>query len=119
MPTVSPIIATPDLDRLTAFYTGLLGATVAERYPDDGPTFFVGLRIGDSHLGLVANGEVSPGTPTRVVLSIEVPDVDALLPRVPGLGGDAGAGSNDMPWGQRVAHVADPDGNALNLTQQL
>jgi hypothetical protein len=21
-----------------------------------------------------------------------------------------------MPWGQRVAHVQDPDGNALNLT---
>jgi predicted enzyme related to lactoylglutathione lyase len=52
-------------------------------------------------------------------LSIEVPDVDALLPRVPALGGSAPGPANDMPWGQRVAHVTDPDGNALNLTQQL
>jgi predicted enzyme related to lactoylglutathione lyase len=119
VPTVSPIIATPDLDRLLAFYTGLLGATVAERVPDEGPTFFVGLRIGDSHVGLVTNTEVSPGTPTRVVLSVDVPDVDALLPRIARLGGDPGPGANDMPWGQRVAHVADPDGNPLNLTQSL
>ena len=24
-----------------------------------------------------------------------------------------------MPWGQRIAHIKDPDGNAVNLTQQL
>jgi predicted enzyme related to lactoylglutathione lyase len=24
-----------------------------------------------------------------------------------------------MPWGQRVAHIADPDGNVVNLTQTL
>jgi predicted enzyme related to lactoylglutathione lyase len=119
VPTVSPIIVTADLERLRLFYTELLGATEAERVPDDGPAFFVGLRVGDSHLGLVADDAVSPGAPTRVVLSVDVPDVDALLPRVAELGGRADAGANDMPWGQRVAHVADPDGNALNLTQQL
>ena len=27
--------------------------------------------------------------------------------------------ANDMPWGQRVAHIKDPDGNVVNLTQQL
>jgi predicted enzyme related to lactoylglutathione lyase len=26
---------------------------------------------------------------------------------------------NDMPWGQRVAHVHDPDGNMVNLVQQV
>ena len=59
------------------------------------------------------------GDPGRMLLSIEVPDVDALLPRVPVLGGTATSGANDMPWGQRVAHIADPDGNVVNLTQQL
>jgi predicted enzyme related to lactoylglutathione lyase len=53
------------------------------------------------------------------VLSIQVPDVDALLPRVAGLGGTAPGPANDMPWGQRVGHISDPDGNAINLTQQL
>jgi predicted enzyme related to lactoylglutathione lyase len=119
VPTVSPIIVTSDLERLRTFYTELLGATVAERVPEEGPVFFVGLRLGDSHLGLVSDADVSPGAPTRVVLSIDVPDVEALLPRVTALGGRAGSGANDMPWGQRVAHIKDPDGNVVNLTQQL
>jgi hypothetical protein len=24
-----------------------------------------------------------------------------------------------MPWGQRVAHIADPDGNVVNLTESI
>ena len=67
----------------------------------------------------VADADVSPGAPGRVLLSIEVPDVDDALAQVPALGGQAPPGANDMPWGQRVAHVTDPDGNAVNLTQQL
>ncbi|HYH27038.1 MAG TPA: VOC family protein [Blastococcus sp.] len=117
--TVSAIIVTPDLERLRSFYVGLLDATEQQRFPEDGPAFYLGLRIGDSDLGLTADTGVQPGSPGRVLLSIEVPDVDALLPRVEGLGGRAPAPSNDMPWGQRVAHVIDPDGNAVNLTQQL
>ncbi len=49
-------------------------------------------------------------------MSIEVDDVDAALPRVEELGGTATGAANDMPWGQRVAHVRDPDGNPVNLT---
>lgn len=54
-----------------------------------------------------------------MLLSIEVPDVDALLPRVETLGGTATSGANDMHWGQRVAHIKDPGGKVVNLTQQL
>ncbi len=117
--TVRPIVVTGDIDRMQRFYTQLFAAEVVERYPEDGPLFYLGLRIGDSALGLAANGEVSPGAPGRVLLSIEVTDVDAALAQVPALGGQAPSGANDMPWGQRVAHVTDPDGNAVNLTQQL
>ncbi|MGY1985566.1 VOC family protein [Blastococcus sp. SYSU DS0669] len=116
---VRPILLTPDVERLRAFYVGLLGAEETERFPEDGPLFYLGLRIGDSHLGLTAEPAVAPGPPGRVLISIEVPDVDQVLPRVAELGGSAPSGSADMPWGQRVAHVADPDGNAVDLTQQL
>jgi predicted enzyme related to lactoylglutathione lyase len=117
--TVRPIIVTADLDRLLAFYTGLLGARENFRYPEDGPAFYVGLALGESELGLSTDVSVQPGSPGRMLLSIEVPDVDAVLPRVEALGGTAGSGANDMPWGQRVAHIADPDGNVVNLTQTL
>jgi predicted enzyme related to lactoylglutathione lyase len=117
--TVRPIIVSNDLDRLVAFYSGLLGAEEVMRFPDDGPTFYVGLRLGDSELGVSSDESVAPGTPGRMLLSIEVPDVDVLLPKVAGLGGQATSDANDMPWGQRVAHIKDPDGNVVNLTQQL
>jgi predicted enzyme related to lactoylglutathione lyase len=117
--TIRPIIVTNDLERLQTFYADLLSAEEVMRFPDDGPVFYVGLRLGDSELGLSSDASVVPGDPGRMLLSIEVPDVDALLPQVEGLGGTATSGANDMPWGQRVAHIKDPDGNVVNLTQQL
>jgi catechol 2,3-dioxygenase-like lactoylglutathione lyase family enzyme len=117
--TIRPIIVTADLDRLLGFYTGLLGATEVMRFPEEGPVFYVGLELGGSELGISSDAGVSPGDPGRMLLSIEVPDVDGLLPEGRGLGGTATSGANDMPWGQRVAHIEDPDGNVVNLTQQL
>jgi predicted enzyme related to lactoylglutathione lyase len=117
--TVTPILLTRDVERLRTFYETLFGAKEVVRFPEDGPTFYLGLRFGDSDVGISANPDVAVGEPIRVLLSIDVPDVDALLPRLAALGGSAPGPSNDMPWGQRVAHVTDPDGNARNLTQQL
>ncbi|MEU9486283.1 VOC family protein [Streptomyces decoyicus] len=117
--TVQPVIVTPDLDRLKAFYGGLVGAEEFTRVPEEGPAFFVGLRIDGSELGIVADESVPTGTPTRILLSIAVKDVDALLDRVAPLGGKVLGPANDMPWGQRVAHIQDPDGNAVNLTQPV
>jgi predicted enzyme related to lactoylglutathione lyase len=116
--SIQPILITRDLERLSTFYRSLFDAVEIERVPVDGPTFYVGLRMGDSDLGLVSDGE-APDGPQRMLLSVEVPDVDGLLPRVATLGGVVPGPANDMPWGQRVAHVRDPDGNNVNLTQQL
>ena len=116
--TVQPMLVTRDVERLVRFSTGVAGAVPTDRIPVSGPVFSQGLRIGDSDLGVVADGEAPEG-PQRMLLSIDVPDVDALLPRVDELGGHVQGPANDMPWGQRVAHVQDPDGNSVNLTQQL
>ncbi len=114
--SVTPMIVTHDLERLARFYTGVAGATETSRTPDDGPTFYLGLRIGDSELGIVGDGSVEGAPAGRVLLSIEVADVDAALTQVEPHGGQAPTPATDMPWGQRVAHVRDPDGNAVNLT---
>jgi predicted enzyme related to lactoylglutathione lyase len=111
-----PIFVTPDVERLRAFYASLLGAEVIERFPEEGDLFYLGLRVDDFTFGLTADGGVPVGEPGRVLLSIAVEDVDVLLPRVADLGGRITGGPNDMPWGQRVAHLLDPDGNAVNLT---
>ena len=113
--TLQPMLITRDVDRLVRFYVGVAGAEPTDRQPAEGPVFYQGLRIGDSDVGLVAVDD-APAQPGRVLLSVEVPDVDAALARVEEFGGAGSGPPNDMPWGQRVAHVRDPDGNALNLT---
>ena len=119
MSTISPMIITRDLESLVCFYTEVFGAEEAERYPAEGPAFFLGLRIGDSQLGIVANTEIDTSAPQRLLLSIDVENVDKLLEQVEALGGKVLGPPNDMAWGQRVAHVQDPDGNPVNLTQSI
>jgi predicted enzyme related to lactoylglutathione lyase len=119
MTSIQPVASTPDLPRLRAFYVEVLGAKQTLRVPPEGPEFFVQLRIGETDLGVVQNDDTEVGAPVRILLSAEVADVDALLPVVAAAGGTVQGPPNDMPWGQRVAHVLDPDGNMLNLTRWL
>ncbi|MGC1210776.1 MAG: VOC family protein [Micromonospora sp.] len=119
MTSVQPIITTPDLTRLQTFYERLLGAVEVRRFPDDGPAFFVGLKLGDSEVGLVNEATTDLSAPQRILLSVDVDDVDGLLDRVEPAGGRVLGPPTDMPWGQRVAHVHDPDGNMVNLAQSL
>ncbi len=119
MSTIQPVIITADQDVLVGFYTKLFGAEEIFRIPEEGPAFYRGLRIGDTDLGLVAKADSGTGAAPRVLLSIGVDNVDEMLGRVTALGGSVHGGPNDMPWGQRVAHIQDPDGNPLNLTQPI
>ena len=63
MTTVRPIIVTADLDRLLTFYTELLGAEEVQRFPEEGPVFYVGLTLGDSELGLSTDASVPQAHP--------------------------------------------------------
>lgn len=115
---IHPIITTNDVKRLKAFYERVLGAKQTLRVPEKGRVFYLNLRIDDSDLGLVAEKTDTAKAP-RIVLSASVEDVDALLSVVEEAGGKVLGPPTDMPWGQRVAHVHDPDGNMLNLTRDL
>ena len=119
MSTIQPVILTADLDVLLGFYTRLFGAEEIFRVPAEGPVFYLGLRIGDTDLGLVAKPDLETGATPRILLSIGVGDLDEVLGRVTTLGGSVRGGPEDMPWGQRVAHILDPDGNPVNLTEPI
>ncbi|MER6627234.1 VOC family protein [Streptomyces sp. NPDC000987] len=119
MSTIQPVIITADQERLLGFYTELFGAEEIFRVPAEGPAFYLGLRIGDTDLGLVSKEDPGTGSAPRILLSIGVDDVDETLGRVAALGGSVRSGPKDMPWGQRVAHIKDPDGNPVNLTQPI
>ncbi|MFJ8197115.1 VOC family protein [Streptomyces sp. NPDC096152] len=81
MSTIQPVIITADQDVLLGFYTKLFGAEEIFRVPAQGPAFYVGLRIGDTDLGLVAKTTPGTGVAPRILLSIgvdEVSDADNL-----------------------------------------
>jgi predicted enzyme related to lactoylglutathione lyase len=122
--TLQPVIVTPSMALLLAFYKALLGAVEISRVPEDGPAFYVGLQIGNAELGVVADGDAHVDAPQRILLNVNVGDldvggVDGLLEHVETLGGRVLGPANDMPWGQRVAHIQDPDGNTVNLTELI
>ncbi|MGC5413172.1 extradiol dioxygenase, partial [Streptomyces sp. DT225] len=60
MSTIQPVIVTADQGVLLGFYTKLFGAEEIVRVPAKGPASHLGLRIGDTDLGLVA--KANPGT---------------------------------------------------------
>jgi len=117
---LQPILSSSDLDRLVAFYTGGLDAEVQYRFPDDGPAGFVSLRVGGGSLGIAQDGD-SPGPHVRQrhALWLYADDCDAAARRLVELGATLVTPPADMPWGERVADLTDPDGNPLHVAHQL
>ena len=71
--TLQPVIVTPSLPLLLAFYKALFGATETSRVPEDGPAFYVGLQIGNAELGVVSDAEADVVARQRILLRGEVP----------------------------------------------
>ena len=114
-----PIITTPDLDRALGFYRDVLGGTVGYAFPPEGPPAFVALTFGTSEVGLAHDPAVAGGADQRNALWMYTDDCDGLVATVRTAGGTVVAGPNDEPWGERVAHLTDPDGNRVIIGQRL
>lgn len=113
-----------DVPEALGFYAGLLGCEEQYRFPPDGDAVFVGLRLGDASLGVVH--ESSPqqligrglGDGPRFELFVYVDDVDGTVARLRDAGVPVLREPEDMPWGERLAFVADPEGNPVTLASQ-
>src|SRR5262245_39436383 len=101
------------------FYRGL-GFEETARVPDQGEPGYVSLRRGDAELGIVSVDwprqelglEIGDGA--RFEMYIYVDDVDAVAAaHRDTLFREA----RDLPWGERVAYLLDPDGNLVALAQ--
>ncbi|MER7278990.1 VOC family protein [Dactylosporangium sp. NPDC000244] len=99
------IVPAGDLDAQEAFYTGL-GLTTRFRDGDR----YAALTDGTVTIGL-ADASQQP-VPGRVVLSIQVDDLDACLSDVPGAVVETGPH-------ERRAVISDPAGNPVVLYERL
>jgi lactoylglutathione lyase len=117
--TLFPIIATGDLPRALGFYRDLLGGTVGYEFPGpDGQPAYVALDIGDAHLGIGHDPDLSDGPSARFSLWVYADDCDAGVERLRAAGVTIAEEPADQPWGERVARVLDPDGNLVLIGQR-
>ena len=112
-----PMLSTEDFEASLRFYRDVLGGVEAYRFGEDEPVF-VTLRFGESELGIGGLGgnpihgqPQRPASGHRIELCLYVDDVDAIAAAAP----EVVVEPQDMPWGERIAYIADPDGNLVML----
>jgi lactoylglutathione lyase len=117
-----PMLSAADMAASVAFYRDLLGGVEAYRFPDDEPVF-VTLQLGDSEIGIGGVSDAPlhgqpqrPASGHRFELCVYVDDVDEVVGAARAAGAPVLLEPADQPWGERVAYVADPDGNLVMLT---
>lgn len=111
-----PILVTRDLPALVRFYEAALGGAVVYRFGTGDGDDYVSMSFGDASLGIGRDPDASATQEQdRVTLWFYVDDVDAAFEAWLRAEGRAQQPPTDMPWGERVAQVRDPDGNLVNL----
>ncbi len=112
------IIISTSLDRyesMERFYVELLGHTMRSRRSG-----FVNFELGgDTRLTVTLHDGVtgSSGEPARIMINLNVDDVDAWARRAGELGALVIRLPEDESWGGRICTIADPDGNYLQFMQ--
>lgn len=118
-----------DFDACFRFYRDIMGFKVlwgaeGERYADfeAGPGITLALfdRVEMAAAVGTGGGSVGPEGPDRVVLVIRADGLAADVELLENLGATFFAGITDRPgWGIRTAHLRDPDGNVIEMYEDL
>lgn len=115
-----PVIFASQVSATAEFYQWL-GFTRHFQLPAEGEPGYVGLRRGAAELAVVSvdwprdqyHGVVGAGV--RFEMFVYVADIDATVAELRERGRTILREPADMPWGERVGYVTDPDGNPVAL----
>jgi lactoylglutathione lyase len=118
-----PVIYASDVAAVASFWE-LLGFRRHAQLPPEGEPGYVGLtrdeagELAVTHERWAADRYgLSPGGGPRFEMYVYVDDLDAVLVRMIEANVSVLRTAEDMPWGERIATVADPDGNPVALCQ--
>jgi lactoylglutathione lyase len=117
-----PVLYANNVEAVATFYVGL-GFEEHFRLPaQDGSAGYIGLRRpGGAELAVTTEDSprtlvgIEPGEGPRHELFVYVDDVDRVVSELRVAGGRILRAPQDMPWGERVGFVADPEGNVVSL----
>ncbi|MFZ0041871.1 MAG: VOC family protein [Solirubrobacteraceae bacterium] len=114
-----------DPPSLRSFFSDLFGwecdtsATVAEAVSDPTNYGFIDLITASDGSGIRGGIGGGEGYDRHVVLYVGVPDVEAALQNVEGLGGQRQMGPVTAPNGLVIGHFTDPEGNLIGLASAI
>jgi lactoylglutathione lyase len=114
-----PVIYSREVESAARFYVEWVGFEEQFRLPPEGEAGYIGLSRAGAELAIVAAAwpedqlGTAMGDGPRFELFVYVDDVDELVGRLAAEGATVLKEPQDMPWGERVGYVADPDGNPV------
>jgi len=115
-----PVVYAHDVGLSVRFYE-TLGFEEQFRMPQDSEPGYVGMRRDDAELAIVTVESprqligLEVGSGPRFEMFVYVHDLDQEMGELRGAGVTVLREPEQMPWGERVAYVADPDGNPVAL----
>lgn len=120
-----PVLYAKDVERVADFYVRL-GFEEHVRMPgENGVAGFIGMRRDNAELAVTTEASprtlagVEPGPGPRHELFIYVDDVDAALTQLRDADTTVLREPADMPWGERLAFVRDPEDNVVTLAMPI
>jgi lactoylglutathione lyase len=121
---VFPIINCSDILATKAFYEGVFGGVQAYQFPEEGEPVYLTLTVGSGTVALGVGtapamyGETPlPATGHAVDLCLYVSDLETSVAAGERYGGAVVVEPQEMPWGERVAYLRDPEGTMLLVIQ--
>ena len=120
-----PVVYASDVERAAQFWERL-GFRRHVQLPAEGEPGYVGLRSGASAAELaVTNGQwpterygLTTGDGPRFEMYVYVRDLDGIVRQLADADVTILREPEDMPWGERIATVADTEGNPVALCQE-
>lgn len=113
-----------DVEAEAAFWE-LLGFRRHVQLPAEGAPGYVGLRLEHGPELAVTHAQwaadrygMELGSGPRFEMYVYVDELDQTVGRLRAAGGQVLREPEDMPWGERIATVADPHGNPVALCQR-
>jgi lactoylglutathione lyase len=120
-----PVAYASDVEAAARFWE-LLGFERHVQLPPDGEPGYVGLtrdgagELAVTHAQWAADRYgLSLGNGPRFEMYVYVEDLDATLARLIHAHVEVLRDAEDMPWGERIATITDPEGNPVALCQEM
>ncbi len=111
-----------DLPSSLAWYTDVIGFTLAEKYENDGKVVGASLKAGD--VNILLNQDDGAKGMDRVkgegfsLYFSTTQNVDDIARRIKDKGGTLLSEPTDMPWGARAFRLQDPDGFKFTISKE-